>query len=190
MTDYLDLQSRINDSYNRLDIDPPPKKSGIDVDKKKYDLVSSDKNINDNVKHEELINFCNNYYSCFDKEAQLCKDKTQSSNKIVGYSLYDTSILDLQYDDLLQQIERLQKSMNSVDNIQISRLSALYKKYELAEIDLTNQTNDNMFIDTKNEIIQTKYNYELNKMKIYALLIIISTMINIWFYITFLQNKL
>jgi hypothetical protein len=187
MTDYLDLQSKINASYNRLNIDPNEKKS--EVDDEKYAKVIS--NGNQNGNNEELINFCNNYYSCFDEPAKLCDKKKISSNKIKGYSSGDTSNLDLQYDDLLQKIEELQQSMTiKKDNLKMGQLATLYKNYQLAEIDLTKQTNDNMYIDTKNEIIQTKHNYELNKMRIYALMIVILTMINIWFYITFLQNKL
>ena len=188
MTDYLDLESRINASYNRLNIDPNAIK--LDLDDEKYAKVISSENQN-KKKNEELINFCNNYYSCFDEPSKLCDNKKISSNKIKGYSLGDTSNLDLQYDDLLQKIEELQQSMTiKKDNLKMGQLATLYKNYQLAEIDLTKQTNDNLYIDTKNEIIQTKHNYELNKMKIYALLMIILTMINIWFYITFLQNKL
>ncbi len=194
MTDYLDLQSRINESYSRLDIVPNEKKSELETDAQIYELANenlNENNENQNENNEELINFCNYYYSCFDEPAKLCEDKQISSNKIKGYISGDTSNLDLQYDDLLQQIEELQQTMTiKEDNVKMGQLSNLYKNYQLAEIDLTKQTNDNMFIDTKNEIIQTKYNYELNKMRVYALLIVILTMINIWFYITFLQNKL
>jgi hypothetical protein len=186
MTDYLDLQSRINESYNRLDIVPNEKKSEIGLDEETYNLVTDSPTKN----NEELINFCNYYYSCFDEPAKLCETKKISSNKIKGYISGDTSNLDLQYDDLLQQIEESQQILNKEDNVHMGQLSNLYKKYQLVEMDLTKQTNDNMFIDTKNDMIQTKHNYELNKMKIYALLIIIVTIINIWFYIIFLQNKL
>jgi hypothetical protein len=185
MTDYLYLQTKINESYDRLKINPNEKNDLIL-------LEEEEPSIKNNFNSDDMINYCNTYFSCFDsKIPTLCKNNNIRPQLIIGHNLNDTSYLDLLYDELLEKIDMLQQKMNiKKDNLQMGYLTDLYTKYKNKETNLNKQTKDTMFINTKNNIIQSKYTHELNKMKIYAFLIIILLIINIWFYNTFLQNKL
>jgi hypothetical protein len=198
------LEEKLNKTLQELGKDPILSLEEK-LEKEKMNLELGINETKDNSKpekpiNEDLIKFCQLYYEHTCNQPTFGKDNRYKCQDVLTTEFINSSNcnqngskksdkLDDFYGELIESIENLKKNTYNIDIKNIEDIEDKYKRYQVLQTDINEHYQDNMLIDNRLNIINSKLNNSLNSIKLYSMLIVFLFCLNIAFYVIFVQNK-
>jgi len=188
-----ELENKIQTAYDKLGINNDDSYSNLEKKiENKLENKLETKIDKSQISNYDLLNqFCSEYHNFACEQAPICIEK-----KINTYSTSacdsrgDSSNLEGLYKLIVNKINNLKTEVvnenNDINNGKL--IKSEYGVYQDSQTKINTQHNDNILINEKNNIMDIKINNNLNKLKMYSLVVILLTILNIGFYILILKK--
>lgn len=198
------LEKQLNNTLQELGKEPILSlEEKLEKEKRNLELGISEDAINNSKPekpiNEDLIKFCQLYYEHTCKQPTFGKDNRYKCEDVLTTEFINSSQckqngsknsdkLNEFYNELIENIENFKKNTYNIDIKNIEDIEDKYKRYQVLQTDINEHYQDNMLIDNRLNIINSKLNNSLNSIKMYSILIVFLVCLNIAFYVIFLKN--